>query len=72
MNCWWIYLRLGLRGNQPFSTRLAWSKISLTVQNEEKANTPSNVDHNTFSTHIDNATPMSPNTKNHHQQRVPK
>lgn len=66
------YLRRGLRGNQPFCTRFCCSNISSMLQNEENAVTPSNAEANRLPTHTDNAIHANPNSRNHHQHRVPK
>ena len=61
----------GFAGNHPLRTLSSCSKISLIVQKEEKANTPSKEDHNTFVTHKAAIVPTIPKTRKIHQHPVP-
>lgn len=65
------YFLFGFLGNQPFCTRSSCSKISLIVQNDEKANTPQIADTNTLSINREAITPKIPKTRNIHQHFVP-
>lgn len=63
--------RFGFIGNQPFLTRLRWSKSSFMVQNEENANTPAKEDNIRCSVRMEQIIPMMPIKRKNHQQRVP-
>lgn len=66
------YFRFGLRGNQPFSTRLRCSKISKIDQKLENAVTPNSDATNQSSTKYDNTPHTIPSSKNAHQHLTPK
>ena len=66
-----LYLRFGFLGNHPFFTRFSWSKISLIVQNDEKAKTPNSEASRILSTQTEAMIPAIPNKRNIHQQPVP-
>ena len=61
----------GFLGNHPFFTRFSWSKSSLIVQKDEKANTPNRVERMMSVTKTEVATPAIPNNRNIHQHFVP-
>ncbi len=67
-----FFFLAGLAGNHPRATRFSCSKISPIVQKDENEKTPSKDDQKTSSTSNVATMPAMPNTRNHHQQLLPK